>query len=199
MATRDPQARRGARDARLQEAVAVVLARQERKEHPRGTWQGGLWWPDPEERRACCETIRPTPANKQALESHCRSQAHVAHLFGVPGRALRRAALEIRRERAAAARLAGAEPPAGSRGALEGLLLSAQTALENAKTDLRVELGRLSPLLDRELAAEAETLTELLAVTGNLEKHLELFRRLVEMCREAQSAEQAYRQLPRPA
>ncbi len=59
-------------------------ARSTRKTQPEGSWQDGLWCPSESERRACCEGIRPTAANRQALESHCRSQSHVASLYGVP-------------------------------------------------------------------------------------------------------------------
>ncbi len=176
--------------------MAAVLARHERKEHPRGAWQNGLWWPDPQERRACCETIQPTPANKQALESHCRSQAHIAQLFGVSGPALRRAALAVRRQRARASR--PFEPPAGSPAVMKPLLAATWIALQNAKAALCLELERLAPLLDPELAAEAETLADLLAEIEKVAKRLVLVRQLVEMCREARAAEQVYRQLQPP-
>ena len=68
---------------RLRLAIENFYARSSRKAHPEGYWQDGLWYPSASERRACCEGIRPTPANRQALESHCRSQNHVAALYGV--------------------------------------------------------------------------------------------------------------------
>ncbi len=174
-----------AQDDHLRTAAAAVLARQERKAHPRGFWQEGLWWPDPEERRSCCEAIQPTPANKQALDSHCRSQTHVAQLFDVSARALRRAAGLVRRERATAP---GAPP------GIESLFAAAQVLLRDAKAALDLELGQLAPLLDAELGAGVETLANLLAAIETTQKRLALVRHLVEMCRGAQRAEQVSRQ-----
>ena len=69
---------------RLRVARDEFFARVARKSHPAGDWQDGLWEPAPQEVRPCCAAIRPSTANRQALESHCRSQAHVAALFEVP-------------------------------------------------------------------------------------------------------------------
>ncbi len=89
---KDSQAPQG----RLRVALEAFLARESRAQSPEGEWQEGLWFPSPSERRACCEGLQPTPANKQALESHCRSAVHVAALFEVPVLELRRALRKAR-------------------------------------------------------------------------------------------------------
>lgn len=193
MARSTPKSRGEELDARLRPAVMVALARELRKEHPQGSWQDGLWYPTPEERRSCCEKVEPSPANKQALESHCRSKAHIANLFGVPAPDLKRAVLLARRERALAPELAG-RPPQEVAAGIAALAASSQVALRNAKRELLKEVSRLAPLLD-EAHPEAQTLEELLLVTENLEHYLEFFRKVAEMCREAHGAEQTYRQI----
>jgi len=70
-------------NGRLRLALDEFFARVARRSNPEGGWEEGLWQPSPRELRACCVAIRPSTANRQALESHCRSQAHVAMLFGV--------------------------------------------------------------------------------------------------------------------
>src|SRR6185295_19534944 len=90
---------------RLRLALEAFLARESRAQGPEGEWREGLWFPSNNERRPCCEGLAPTLANKQALESHCRSAAHVAALFEVPVLDLRRA---LRR-----ARITQEEAPSG--------------------------------------------------------------------------------------
>lgn len=68
---------------RLRLVLDEFLARVARKSHPEGSWTEGIWQPSAQERRSCCEAIHPSTANRQALESHCRTQGHVAALFGV--------------------------------------------------------------------------------------------------------------------
>ncbi len=78
-------------EGRLLLALEALIARGSRAQGPEGDWIQGLWYPSPSERRPCCEGLLPTPGNKQALESHCRSAIHVAALFEVPVTDLRRA------------------------------------------------------------------------------------------------------------
>ncbi len=80
-----------ANEGRLRLALEAFLARESRAQAPEGEWRQGLWFPSGNEHRPCCDGFTPTPANKQALESHCRSAAHVAALFEVPVLELRRA------------------------------------------------------------------------------------------------------------
>jgi len=88
--------RRQDAEARLQEAARVAIAREDRAESPRGEWRDRLWYPAADERQACCANITPTEVNRQALESHCRTRAHVAQLFDVPLLELRRAVKRAR-------------------------------------------------------------------------------------------------------
>ncbi len=83
-------------EGRLRLALEAFLARESRAQGPEGEWREGLWFPSPGERRPCCEGLQPTLANKQALESHCRSAVHVAALFEVPVLELRRALRKAR-------------------------------------------------------------------------------------------------------
>jgi len=136
MAKSTAKPRKGEVEARLHQAVAVALARELRKEHPEGDWQDGLWYPSPEERRSCCEKLAPSPGNKQALESHCRSKAHIANLFDVPVPDLKRAVLSARRERALAPALVAGRPPQEVAAGIEALAASSQVALRNAKREL---------------------------------------------------------------
>src|SRR6185295_13141815 len=70
-------------DGRVRLALETYLARVNRREQPAGEWREGLWFPSSGERQSCCEGIEPTAANRQALDSHCRTQGHVAVLYGV--------------------------------------------------------------------------------------------------------------------
>ncbi len=79
-----PDAAGRPKSERMRLAIEDFYSRSMRKTQPEGYWQEGLWYPSAGERRACCEDLRPTPANRQALESHCRSQIHVATLYGIP-------------------------------------------------------------------------------------------------------------------
>ncbi|MEP7010476.1 MAG: hypothetical protein ABJC13_09160 [Acidobacteriota bacterium] len=79
-----PDAAGRSKPERLRLAIEIFYARSSRQMHPDGDWQEGLWYPSPAERRTCCEGIHPTMSNRQALESHCRSQSHIAALCDVP-------------------------------------------------------------------------------------------------------------------
>ena len=83
---------------RLRLAVEDFYARSTRRRHPEGEWQNGLWYPAAGERRSCCEGFQPSPANRQALESHCRTQVHVASLYGVPVGELKAAVRDDRKK-----------------------------------------------------------------------------------------------------
>ncbi len=83
---------------RLRLAIEEFYARSTRRGHPKGEWRDGLWYPAAGERQACCEGILPSIANRQALEGHCRTQAHVAALYGVPVGELKAAVREDRKQ-----------------------------------------------------------------------------------------------------
>ena len=86
------------RSERLRLAIEVFYARSTRRGHPEGDWQDGLWYPSGEERQACCKGIEPTAQNRQALESHCRTQGHVATLYSIQVGELKAAVRDDRRE-----------------------------------------------------------------------------------------------------
>ena len=81
-------------DSLLHAAAKTYLARHDRVEHPAGGFdRAGRWVPSAIERQDCCECIRtPSRAYPYSLMLHCRSAEHVANLFGVTPRELRRAA-----------------------------------------------------------------------------------------------------------
>jgi hypothetical protein len=144
---------------RLRLALEAFLARESRALGPEGEWREGLWFPSPNERRPCCEGLQPTPANKQALESHCRSAAHVAALFEVPVLDLRRALKRARTTHEAAPNLP-ANSPVRSMTNTERLARVSRAALSEAlevlRAEARVGAGVLEELahLDEESAGD---------------------------------------------
>jgi hypothetical protein len=172
-------------DERLDKAARVAVAREERLESPRGEWRDRLWYPAPEERRGCCEHITPTEANRQALdESHCRTQAHVAHLFDVSLSNLRHA---VKRARQAAGTAARTGRPLLSPGGLaEALCEASRAAWGEARETLRAEGKCLLEILPRLLAAlEAEIdLEEILDQTS---ASVDRLRLTLDFCRQVEA------------
>jgi hypothetical protein len=78
---------------KIDAALALYTARQERQDHPAGTFDSaGRWYPDAEEYRACCQDVRsPTRAYPYSYILHCRTLKHVARLLDVPEAELRAA------------------------------------------------------------------------------------------------------------
>ncbi len=76
----------------LERAVDCYKARQERREHPEGKFdKGGRWYPSETEWQTCCGLIRtPSRMWPYSLMKHCRSVEHVANLYSVPVKELRR-------------------------------------------------------------------------------------------------------------
>jgi len=74
-------------------AAYEYIRRQKREVHPAGKFdRGGRWYPTDDEEQKCCASIRqPSRAWPYTLMSHCRSMAHVAALYGVDAREVRRA------------------------------------------------------------------------------------------------------------
>jgi hypothetical protein len=165
----------------LEEAACVAIAREERAESPRGEWRERLWYPADDERRSCCETITPTDSNRQALESHCRTQGHVAHLFDVPLRELRRAVKRAREapERALAPRLRGISSPGGRADALFAVSSGAQS---DALLELRAEARSFQSLLPR-LVTAGETAEDLPELLDEAAESIERLSLAVEYCR----------------
>ena len=77
-------------------AAHEYVRRQGRVIHPDGTFDGGgRWYPSDDEEQECCSRIRqPSRAWPYTLMTHCRSAAHVAAVYGVDARDLRRAVKE---------------------------------------------------------------------------------------------------------
>lgn len=77
---------------RLSTALFVYEMRQERLDHPAGSFDNaGRWWPDDDEQCACCDYVR-TPSRRWPYSylKHCRSIEHVANLYKVDVALLRR-------------------------------------------------------------------------------------------------------------
>lgn len=96
--------------AGLAEAALAYIQRERGLEEPRGRWKGAPgfspWHPAPEERRDCCEDIRPPSYGyPDTLLRHCRTLKHVACLYGVGRGDLEQAVKRARASLAGAARL----------------------------------------------------------------------------------------------
>ncbi len=77
-------------------AVEEYFGRKHRMFNPTGTFdKAGRWYPDESERRDCCRQVRsPSRRFPYSLMVHCRTIKHVANLFGVDEREMRK---EVRR------------------------------------------------------------------------------------------------------
>jgi hypothetical protein len=77
---------------KLARAASEYLNRQSRYSHPDGKFDnGGRWYPSQSEKCDCCNVRRPSRAYPYSLMLHCRTIKHVARLYGVAERDLRRA------------------------------------------------------------------------------------------------------------
>jgi hypothetical protein len=181
---------------RLQQAARVALAREARTASPDGEWSDGVWLPSAQERRPCCEGIAPSPANRQALESHCRTQRHVAQLFEVPLEELKR---EVRRARGGPGGRA-AEVRDGS--ALLELVRVSAEARGQARRELREALSGFeenAPVFLQEMdeavaaAAQSGSDADLCQLLDRMIADLERLKALVEFNRSVESAYQSAR------
>jgi hypothetical protein len=134
---------------RLRLAIESFYARSTRRAHPEGSWQEGLWYPSASERRACCEDIRPTAANRQALESHCRSQNHVATLYGVPLGELKAAVRDDRKRGSPIAQHVAASFVGPRPRRTESFSELSQNTREETFERLHAALSHTLPLLER--------------------------------------------------
>jgi hypothetical protein len=177
-------------ESRLQEAARTAIAREERTESPRGEWQDRLWFPAGDERQACCASITPTESNRQALESHCRTQAHIAQLFKVSLPELRRAVKQARDSRDPGPRAAG--PALGPRslastGSRADILFEASRGAHgDALRELRSEARRFERILPRLILAE-ETDEVLLDLLDEASVGIERLKLTVEYCRQVET------------
>ena len=79
-------------------AAKEYIQRQNREVHPEGTFdKAGRWYPNTDEECSCCANIRtPSRAYPLSYNKHCRSLQHVANLYDVEVKALRKAVRENR-------------------------------------------------------------------------------------------------------
>jgi len=77
-------------------AAYAYVCRQSRSSHPEGNFDsGGCWYPSECEEQPCCSGIRrPSRAWPYSLMTHCRTLPHVANLYGVDPKEVRRAVKE---------------------------------------------------------------------------------------------------------
>lgn len=94
--------------SRIDDAVTAFLARQDRTQHPDGKPdKGGRWYPSDAEYQLCCDKIRrPSRSYPWSYMVHCRTAEHVANLFEVDVKDVRKAARKVRPPKTAA-RLGG--------------------------------------------------------------------------------------------
>jgi hypothetical protein len=80
-------------DETVLKAAYEYVRRQERATHPDGIFDGvGRWYPGEGEEQPCCDRIRrPSGRWPYSLMTHCRTLPHVAALYGVDPREVRRA------------------------------------------------------------------------------------------------------------
>lgn len=85
----------------LYAALKEYQARQARASHPEGTFdKAQRWYPSENEHQSCCDAIRgPSRAWPNSLNKHCRSIEHVANLFAVDAKELRKLARAIAKEK----------------------------------------------------------------------------------------------------
>jgi transposase-like protein len=170
-------------DDRLQEAVRVAVTREERREHPRGEWRARLWYPAPDERRVCCEGILPTAANRQALESHCRTQRHVALLFDISPSALRQA---VKRAREAAGSGLPLRSRIASEDQAEALYEASREVQQNVLLWLRTEAESFQEMLPR-LLAVTETSEDFGEIFEQVAVSLDRLRLTLDCCRKVEA------------
>lgn len=77
----------------VEQAAAEHLRRRGRRTHPAGRQDNaGRWFPSDSEWQDCCNEVRsPSRAYPWSYMTHCRTAEHVARVYGVDARALKRA------------------------------------------------------------------------------------------------------------
>lgn len=155
---------------RMERAVKTFLRRESRIDSPVGEWQEGIWRPAPSEHRPCCDEITPAPANKQALEAHCRTILHIAALFDVPATGLKRAV------RAARSQVRPELPLGMGKSQAEVFFDASYASREEAYEALRSEAARFAKLQQSLLSIgkeEPDALAALLESAGvGLERYV---------------------------
>jgi hypothetical protein len=82
----------------IEAAYQEYEARQDRRKHPEGTFdKAGRWYPTEAEHQDCCNGVRnPSRSHPYSRMTHCRSIPHVAAVFGVDPKELRKCARQHR-------------------------------------------------------------------------------------------------------
>lgn len=78
----------------LEKAAKLFVDRQNRDAHPNGEFDNAKrWYPSKDEKCECCENLRsPSRAYPYSLMVHCRTAKHIANLYDVPEKELKRLA-----------------------------------------------------------------------------------------------------------
>jgi len=77
----------------LELAVKTYIARRDRNENPKGSFdKAGRWYPDA--MLDCCNVRTPSRAYPYSLMVHCRTMAHIASEYGVDLKELKKAVKE---------------------------------------------------------------------------------------------------------
>lgn len=81
-------------------AYNEYIKRQSRKSHPIGKFDNGnRWYPSEQEKCPCCANVRtPSRAWPYSYMTHCRTAEHVAHLYGVDAKDIKRLARQNKNE-----------------------------------------------------------------------------------------------------
>lgn len=76
----------------LENAAREYISRRDRTSHPTGKFdKQGRWYPVDAERCECCNAVRsPSKNYPYSYMTHCRTMGHVANLFGVSEKDLRK-------------------------------------------------------------------------------------------------------------
>ncbi len=87
------------------QAAQEYIKRQDRTAHPAGKFDNvGRWYPSDGEKCNCCKSVRsPSRAWPYSYMVHCRTAEHVAHIYNVDVKDVRREARRIRKEQEAQA------------------------------------------------------------------------------------------------
>lgn len=82
--------------ARIEAAHECFVRRKDRDEHPTGKFdKGGRWYPASQEEQICCSDVRsPSRSWPYSLMLHCRTAKHIAMLFDVQARDVKRGWIE---------------------------------------------------------------------------------------------------------
>ncbi len=84
---------------KLQNAVTEFENRQSRRVHPDGTFdKAGRWYPSDSESCGCCDEVRgPSRSYPYSYMVHCRTAKHIANLYGVDEKQIKKIARENRK------------------------------------------------------------------------------------------------------